>query len=170
MKKVFFFVFLGLIVLGGCHNGQEQTYKMITDTKSGKQMLVGKISRDVLFSEPFKQWAQKEYDDYQVDNVALDSVKLPEFKLVIVLGTWCPDSRREVPRMFKILDYLHYPSGSVEIYCVDRNKTAGDYDIKDLNIVRIPTFIFYVNGQEKGRIIESPNKSLEQDMIDILIR
>ncbi len=170
MKKVFFFVLLGLIALGGCNNGQKQTYKKITDSRSGKPMLVGKVGRDVLFSEPFRQWAQQGYDDYQVDTSALDTVKLPDFKMVIVMGTWCPDSRREVPRMFKILDYLHYPSDSVEIYCVDRNKTAGDYDIRDLNIERIPTFIFYVGGKEKGRIIESPHKSLEQDMVEILVK
>ena len=39
---------------------------------------------------------------------------------------------------------------------------------KGLNITNVPTFIFYKNGKEVNRIVESPRVSLEQDMIDII--
>jgi hypothetical protein len=41
-------------------------------------------------------------------------------------------------------------------------------DFASLNIVRVPTFIFYKNNSEAGRIIEVPKTSLEQDMVNIL--
>jgi len=39
---------------------------------------------------------------------------------------------------------------------------------KDLNITNIPTFIFYKNGKEMHRIVESPMESLEKDMLKII--
>ena len=42
------------------------------------------------------------------------------------------------------------------------NETEG------LNIEKVPTFIFYKNGIEIGRIIESPEKSIEKDFLKIL--
>ena len=38
------------------------------------------------------------------------------------------------------------------------------------NIEKAPTFIVYINGQERGRIIETPQKSVEEDLIDIINR
>jgi hypothetical protein len=43
---------------------------------------------------------------------------------------------------------------------------VGEYD--KLDIQRVPTFIFYKNNIEAGRIIENPETSLEQDMVKIL--
>ncbi|MEM1407485.1 MAG: hypothetical protein AAGG59_11970, partial [Bacteroidota bacterium] len=36
------------------------------------------------------------------------------------------------------------------------------------NIHRVPTFIFHKNGEEIGRIVESPKESLEVDMLKIV--
>ena len=84
------------------------------------------------------------------------------------MGTWCPDSRREVPRFMRILDMCKFPLDKVTFIGVDNTKLSpiGDYD--KLNIERVPTFIFLKNKIEVGRIIENPKTSLEQDMINIL--
>jgi hypothetical protein len=39
-----------------------------------------------------------------------------------------------------------------------------------LNIRRVPTFIFYKNGREINRIIESPLATLEEDIISIVLQ
>jgi hypothetical protein len=51
---------------------------------------------------------------------------------------------------------------------VDNAKLSpvGEYD--KLNIQLVPTFIFYKNNNEVGRIIENPRTSLEQDIVNIL--
>jgi len=49
-----------------------------------------------------------------------------------------------------------------------KNSPVGEY--VNLGIERVPTFIFYVNNIEAGRIIENPVTSLEKDMVNILTR
>ncbi len=97
-------------------------------------------------------------------------VNKEDLSIQIVLGTWCPDSRREVPRFMKIIDLIDFPSAKITFIGVDNSKQApvGEYD--KLEIERVPTFIFLRNKVEAGRIIENPVTSLEQDMLDILTR
>jgi hypothetical protein len=54
--------------------------------------------------------------------------------------------------------------------CRDRIKSSPVSGYEELNIERVPTFIFLKNNIELGRIIEYPLASLQQDMINILIR
>jgi hypothetical protein len=49
-----------------------------------------------------------------------------------------------------------------------KKSPVGEYE--GLGIQRVPTFIFYKNNIEAGRIIENPATSLEQDIVNILTR
>jgi len=89
--------------------------------------------------------------------------------MLIYFGSWCSDSRREIPRFFKIIDYLNIDYDKIIITGLDRNKTAPNYQENKWNIQFVPTFIFLnKNKKEIGRIIETPIESLEQDFLDIL--
>ena len=91
-----------------------------------------------------------------------------EITMTIVMGTWCSDSRREVPRFYKILDLIEFPSNSIDLISVNREKTVPDGDISELEILFVPTFIFYREETEIGRIIEIPEKTLEKDFLGII--
>jgi hypothetical protein len=56
----------------------------------------------------------------------------------------------------------------IDIIAVDRKKQASDVDMTPYSIEKVPTFIFYKNGKEVGRIIETPHTTLENDMQLIL--
>ena len=84
------------------------------------------------------------------------------------MATWCGDSKREVPRFYKILDALNFSEKKMQVISVDRNKKAEGFDLTSMNITRVPTFIFYKENKEIGRITERPTKSLEEDMFAIL--
>ena len=86
------------------------------------------------------------------------------------MGTWCPDSRREVPRFMKVTGYLEFPADKVTFIGVDNAKISPIENMRLLDIQRVPTFIIYKNNIEAGRIIENPVTSLEQDMVNILSR
>ncbi len=165
--RILVLAFLLGVIFSGCKH-EARSYQVLKDPRKGTPMLVGRIDRSVLKQKPFKEWFDQEYNNYVIDTDAFAGVDLPKFQVTIVFATWCPDSRMEVPRMLKILDYLYVPEKDITLYCVDRDKKAGKFDISNLGIERVPTFIFYVNGQEKGRIIEHPKESLEKDMIGIL--
>ncbi len=90
--------------------------------------------------------------------------RLPKAHLVVVSAPWCPDCRREVPKIARIVELL--PVGwTVEL----RGDDAVTRD--ELDVRAIPTFIVQdePGGREIGRIIESPQSSegLEGDLLAI---
>jgi len=135
--------------------------------------VLGYFNRNRLTSLPHSEWFLKGYDDYmfKTDVVnKLTALSKDGLTIKIVMGTWCPDSRREVPRFMKVIDTWSFPEDKITFVGVDNGKLSpiGEYD--KLNIERVPTFIFYKNNIEAGRIIENPTTSLEQDIVNILTR
>ncbi len=110
------------------------------------------------------------YTAYTPDTETLAAVgALPaELEVVVVFGTWCSDSLDHVPRFIKITEALKLPADRVRYIGVDRTKRDPDGLTDDLHIERVPTFIFMLDGVETGRIIETPNDTLEKDIRAIL--
>jgi thiol-disulfide isomerase/thioredoxin len=133
--------------------------------------LLGYFNAHQLSSPPYSEFYQTGFDAYQPGTEAMNrlhDIDKKGLSIKIVMGTWCPDSRREVPRFMKILSQWQFPASDVIFIGVDNQKLSpvGEYD--KLGIVRVPTFILYKNNNEAGRIIENPVTSLEQDMVNIL--
>jgi len=133
--------------------------------------LLGYFNVGQLKSKPHSDWFYKGYDDYQANPdimKSLSEIGKDGLSIKIVMGTWCPDSRREVPRFMKVLDIWKFPAEFLTFIGVDNGKLSpiGGYEV--LEIHRVPTFIIYKNNLEAGRIIENPATSLEQDMVNIL--
>ena len=189
MKDISFLLILLLVFVIGC-----KTIKPVADVKPEVKQtpvpvavvappvsnfsdqstwVLGYFSLERLTQLPHSVWYNKEYDDYQINsepiNRLLDTGK-DNLTIKIVMGTWCPDSRREVPRFMRILDIWRFPMDKVKFIGVDKAKLSpiGEYD--SLNIKKVPTFIIYKNNIEAGRIIENPVTSLEQDILNILTR
>jgi hypothetical protein len=142
-----------------------------TDILSGKPMLLGYARRtDLTQDTSFSWWFNSMYDSYNIDTTALAGVAnaLDSVNVRIVMGTWCSDSRMQVPRFYRILDYLHYPENKVSLLMVGRDKKGMRNETDSLDIQLVPTFIFYKNGKELGRIVEEPKVSLEKDMAGIV--
>jgi thiol-disulfide isomerase/thioredoxin len=135
--------------------------------------IIGAFKVNRLFTEPHSSWFIKGTDEYSGDRGVIDSlkaIKMDAISLKIVLGTWCPDSRREVPRFMRILKEIDFPADRVSLIGVDNVKFSPTDNYDALGIERVPTFIFYKNNVEAGRIIENPATSLERDMLNILAR
>jgi hypothetical protein len=146
------------------------------DTLSSEQavnedMLIGDCVREDFQDTSFAKWFDPEYSEYRVDTASADSLAdaINNIDIVIVLGTWCSDSHREIPRFIKILDYLKYPSEKLTMKCVDRKFKTLSSDIDIYRVEAVPSIIFYEEGKELGRIIEVPDESLEKDMIKFII-
>ena len=142
------------------------------DEKANAEILYGACDLNGLKNAPFSEWYQSEFDDYQPDMDVLGKIEsnggLAELNISIVMGTWCSDSRREVPRFFKIFNMLSYEPNRIKIFCVDTKKQAEGTPVSVMNIERVPTFIFFKDKIELGRIIETPESSLEGDLLNIL--
>jgi len=148
-----------------------QDYNHFTiDTVKNKKMLIGYCTREAFNDTAFVGWFEESYNNYQFENEVLNQLKdlLNDIKIKIVLGTWCSDSREFVPAFLKILDNISFSESNYEIISVDRKKKGFGNEADNLDINFVPTFIFYRNETEIGRIIELPNESLERDFLEIL--
>lgn len=143
--------------------------KVVVDEKSQKEVLIGKCDRDGLNSDLFKQYFSQGYSGYTPDQSVINQLKKKKkgVKIMIVMGSWCGDSQDQVPAFYKILDEMNFEESNLELVAVDRAKTAGAYNISSLNIQRVPTFVFYRDNREIGRIVETPLGTLEKDMLVI---
>jgi len=119
---------------------------------------------------------QEEYAAAQPDAAALDRLASAEgsYRIVTVLGSWCDDSQREVPRLIKILDRLDAPVFSHEMIGVDRTRRIVDSELAldagvERTVDRVATFVVFDNdGIELGRVIENPEKPIEELLVEFL--
>lgn len=135
--------------------------------------LLGYISPGMFLNPPHSDWYVRGREDYNPDETVIGQLRESigdDLSILIVMGTWCPDSRREVPRFMKIVEKTGFPVERIVFVGVDNTKLAPVGGFDTLNIERVPTFIFLRNKVEAGRIIETPVTSLEQDMQSILTR
>ena len=151
-----------------------QEFNQEITLENDKTFLLGKINLDGLESKSYSTWFKANYDSYTVDETLVQLFKTPlkDHYIKLFLGTWCGDSKREVPRFLKILKAADFPMENIEIVALDRRKgkvkTSPTREEKGLNILRVPTMLFYKNGKEVNRIVESPIESLEEDMAQIV--
>ena len=149
---------------------QAQTCKRVTDNRTNKPMLIGQGARADFADSSFSSWFNEGYKFYKPHFAGKKTLssKLKNYKIKIVMGTWCSDSRREVPAFYKVLDELQYPTDKVNLVFVNRKLKAPGVDKKKENITNVPTIIVSQKGKEVGRIVESPINTLESDLSDIL--
>ncbi len=89
--------------------------------------------------------------------------------VLVFLGTWCSDSRREVPRFLKILELAHNDHIKFQLMGLDRSKRDSLGLAEKSQIEFVPTFVVFKNDQEIDRIVETPSLSIEQDLVKIFM-
>lgn len=143
----------------------------VETTNDGK-MLLGKQLKDQFLKEPYSEWYVKEFNEYQIDQKAVDELKknkITSYDLVVFMGTWCEDSHRDFPRLMKILKEVKYPDSRLTIIGVNRKKESPNGEESKYNVSKVPTIIVQKYGKEIGRIIEMPTTGyIERDLVEIL--
>ncbi len=149
-------------------DAQEKGVEVLT--LPGGQILVGVGERSAMEQPPFSEWFDRGYASYMPEDSLVQLLRHQSFDdvtVTVVLGTWCPDSRREVPRFFRVADAVGIPDDQIRVIYVDRKKEAPGMDLASLGIERVPTFIFTRQGREIGRIVEVPRGSFEEELMEI---
>ncbi|WP_207632914.1 thioredoxin family protein [Foetidibacter luteolus] len=142
----------------------------------GDKMLLGHCPPYLLSQGTYKHWYDTAYLNYKPDQSIVQSISplLKNKTIQVFLGTWCGDSRREVPRMMKVLQSAGMDTGHIQLIFVSNAETAykqsPQHEERGRNIHHIPTFIVYDKGHEMNRIVEWPVQSLEKDLLAILQR
>ena len=166
MKSLITLIFLIVSVLSF-----SQPLNRYFESANGRVTLLGEVSPERLAEDPFDEWYSKNHNEYQVEETDLNLSEADS--ITIFMGTWCGDSKREVPRFIKTLEMNNYDLFKLKILCLNTGfqnyKQAPERQESGVNIHRVPTFIFHDRkGGEIGRIVEEPIVSLEQDINTIL--
>ncbi len=152
-------------------SGQETNYNNETDSMdpSVKKFLNGPITKEGLQKLPYKIWFNTNYKTYLVDTGTLKKIKrrkLKDIKILAFMGTWCHDSNREIPRLIRITEELGI-ADQLELYGLDVDKTSRDRREEKYNIRKTPTIIILKDGVEITRILERPEVSFENELLQI---
>src|SRR5690349_16777324 len=136
--------------------------------------LLGSITVADLEKNPYGEWYSKNYKEYTPNASIVEQLKKlkpNQYKIKILLGTWCGDSKREVPRMTKLLSELSFSNQNLELIALNDSsavyKQGPNHEEKGLEIYRVPTIIVLENNKEIGRINEYPAETLERDLLRI---
>ncbi len=146
----------------------------ISSAAETQSILVGKIVRADMQKAPYADWYDRQYSGYQPGSALVEKLKAPLASVSIeaYFGTWCGDSRRQIPRLLRLLDAAGFDENRLTMTGLsDRSmefkKAPGNPEAKRL-VHRTPTIVLLRDGVEIGRIVETPEASLEADLLAIL--
>jgi thiol-disulfide isomerase/thioredoxin len=137
--------------------------------KAEKPVLLGVITREQV-EAAVPDWVQAEVEAMpeKAAVAALASVP-PGAEVTVYMGSWCGDSRREVSRLWRVLDEA---GGSlpckISYVGVDRDKKEPVALVAGAGLLYVPTFIVQRDGHEVGRIVETSPHGVEQDLLALL--
>ena len=173
MNRIFTTIFTLLL----CQFLLAQEINQVTTDARGRDKMLGTITKEGFTANSFKSWFTPKYEAYKPDATIVEQLKkkLKKYTVTAFIGTWCGDSRRELPNLYKILEAANFPESKLRVVGLNTGrkmyKQGPNGEEIGLNIHRVPTFIVYnKRGKEIGRIVERPVESLEADLLKICKR
>lgn len=166
MRLLFLFILMSIATVSFAQTGWETT----TDAENGRKVYRGQFTFEDLKAEKTFDWLQKNADEYKPNIGAIKFLQktLPDYTIVVVMGTWCSDSHDMIPRLYKVLQLTKYPMSKYSMYGVNRKKESLYAESALYKITNVPTIILYKSNIEVGRITETVRLSVETDLQDII--
>ena len=145
-----------------------------TVTESGESeeegpVLLGPLKREEIEAAA-PDWVEAEIEAQpDLDAAMLLESSLGGAEVVVFLGAWCSDSRRELPRLWRALDDIgtDHPD-QIRYIGVDRDKQEPSELLDGQDVLYVPTFIVRRDGHEVGRIVEVSPSGIEIDLAALL--
>ncbi len=137
-------------------------------TVNGLTYLYGEINSAGLTAGQYKNWFNSNYSRYVLNEDIMKSItrdQLEGISIKLLMGTWCGDSKRNVPVFYKFIDKLGITENQVQAWGLDRQKKGPGQEEQTYNVTRVPTIIFYRNGREIGRFVERPQPGQKLEAI-----
>ncbi|HTR82749.1 MAG TPA: thioredoxin family protein [Bacteroidota bacterium] len=158
-------IFCVALLFAGCGD----SYQVVPDPY-GQKVITGRMTPALLASDSSFGWYRKNFSSFTPDSasVAYLSTSAQDIHFIVIGGTWCGDTKRELPKFFKTMEAAHIPESHIELYGVDRSKENSEHSAEKYDVVSVPTFIVISHGKEIGRIVEQTKKGIEFDLVDIL--
>ncbi len=153
---------IGLLTFTAISNAQI----VATDSISNQRILIGAVTRSAFEDS---SWFKDNYSMYNPTSeliAKIDSLSGGD-SVDVVFGSWCSDSHMWVPMFLRIIDRTALGKHAAFV-AVPRSKGWREQLTPGMNIERVPTFIFFHDGKEIGRIVEEPKGDLGDNIVKIL--
>lgn len=171
MKTNILIIIISLLFAGQI-TAQQLNQEIIEDGET--PFLLGKIDKSGLEGNNYNTWFTKNYEEYEPNSKLISAInsELKNYSITLFMGTWCGDSKQEVPKFYKVLEACNFPMEQLTVVAVsskpDMYKQSPEHEEAGLNIHRVPTIIFYKDGKEVNRIVEHPIDTFEEDIQNII--
>lgn len=146
-------------------------YTVDVDDK-GRKVINGSLSWEEWQSEA--GWDSYSTDEFQpIEPIVImmkSAVVEKNIKFLMFAGSWCGDSKTELPKFFKIITMSEIDNERYILYGVDRQKREHCGIAEKYQIEKVPTLIVLKDGAEIGRIVEFPKISWDADLADIILK
>jgi len=133
--------------------------------------LLGHVTREQVRN--YASWQSLFAQPYAPDPGAIATItaNTNDVTVLLIMATWCPDSKRELPRFFAIMDGVGMNEAMLTMVGVDRTKKDPEGLTEKWGITRVPTFVFLRNGLEVGRVVEKlpAGTTLEGEIARLLV-
>lgn len=149
----------------------QEVNKVIIDSDLNREILIGNVDVKGMQNPIFVENWKLDQQEYTPDKLAVKALKKyfkknKDVRIKVFLASWCGDSKEHLPHFVKLAKKAKIKN--VEYMALSRKKSLPDEDIAAFEIEFVPTFIVYKEGTEIGRIIETPEESLEKDLLKII--
>ncbi len=173
MKSLLYTLTISLLIIGCGPSTSKKEAKNTEESAQSEEteaMLLDVITKEELKQEPYSEWFLQNYNDYSVDDVLTSKISntINDFDITVFMGTWCSDSQREIPVLFKILEATAYDMSKFKLIAVDRDKVTPENLQEGFNVELVPTIIFSKNGIEVNRFVEYARETLAEDIYKIV--
>lgn len=161
IKKILFASFFSMVL----------SFTMLAQESTEAPLLLGEQTFNNLFDNKQYPWFKEGYIHYNYNLDVINQLKKhtnETIHFVVFGGTWCEDTQQLLPRFYKVVLDAGFNERDIYLYMLDKKKTCPTKNEEGLNITHLPTFIVYRNGIEIGRIIESVQKNIETDLLNII--
>jgi len=132
-------------------------------------VLTGEVTREQI-EESVPDWVAEEVAA-QPDPAAAQALAAvpPGAEVTVYLGTWCGDSKRELPRLWRALDETGGAAPiALRYVAVARDKKEPASLTAGAALRYVPTFVVERDGREVGRIVEESPHGVECDLLALL--
>jgi len=145
------------------------SFNIFSQTQEEK-VLIGKVTLEQLTKElGWKFDDNKKYaPNDSIVNILKGYFKDQGFGFLVVIGTWCKDSKEQLPYIVQLVKSLNM-TDKLTIYALDKDKKDPDFLYRRMGIERVPTLFLTYLGEEMTRIVEKPKEgsSWEADLLSV---
>ncbi|MFN5217189.1 MAG: thioredoxin family protein [Sphingomonadales bacterium] len=121
----------------------------------------------------FKVSIVTEYNSYIPDYQTMDGLRKywnDSITVKVIGGNWCSDTRRELPRLCRVLDGVGANADNFGYYKVNKEKQPLSQDFSaEYPVKKVPSVFVFRSGKLVGQIIETPSKSWESNLLKLLL-